>query len=136
MTERRYFNVSNGNAKYNEITAMWEIDFPDEFYRSANPNKCVTILGVYYWGDLVGELHPSDWVALHSPTLANGKPQELNNFITLAQYPAANWTKRYTISTREQKLIFDFRFRSESFNKGDPARELFDQFILELELYY
>lgn len=136
MTERRYFNVSNGNAKYNETTAMWEIDFPDEFYRSANPNKCVTILGVYYWGDLVGELNPSDWVSLHSPTLANGKPQEMNNYITLAQYPAANWTKRYTIGSREQKMIFDFRYRSEGFKKGEPSRELFDQFIIEMELFY
>ena len=135
MTQRRYFNVANKNCRYNESAEMWEIDFPHEFYTSSNPDKKIIILGAFYWGDL-NPLDYNEWVSLHSPTIANGKPQELNNYITMCQYPSANWTKEYKIGTYEKTLQFDFRKRSEGYQKRGWAVEIADQFVLELELIY
>ena len=135
MTERRYFTVTHKNATYNETQHTWEIDFPHDFYISANPEKKVVILGIYYLSGL-NEAGYDNWVSLHSKTLANGKPQEVNNYITLAQYPAPNWTKDYSIRTHEQKFEFEFRFVSTGFNKRAYFDEISDQFIIEMELIY
>lgn len=135
MTERRYFTVSNINATYNSTKHMWEIDLPHDFYISRHPDKRIVILGIYYSSTLSTAGY-DNWVSLHSPTLANGKPQELNNYITLAQYPSPNWTKSYPIRNREQKFEFDFRFVSAGFVKRVEFDEMSDEFIIEMELIY
>lgn len=135
--KRRYFTIASGidNCQYNTTTWMWEVPFPEDFYLSTHPNKHVVVLGVYYWGN-ISQADSNDWVGFHSPTLCNGKPSDINYFITLSQYPASNWSKEYPISTQEKILQFDFRFRSKAFKKDYYSREIIDQFIIEMELFY
>ena len=131
---RRYLNITAKNSFYNEVTGLYEIDFPIEFIRSSN-EKRIIVLGVFYLGNIKA-VDPDDWVSLHSPTLANGTPQEIDNYITMAQYPSANWVKEYKIDTKDQKFLFEFRHLSDGFNKQSVAKAMTEQFVIELELIW
>ena len=85
MSQYTYFNVTHLNAKFNNANYMWEIDLPEWFTNSSNPNKAIELIGFYYLGSLLEE-GIEDRISLHSPTLTDGRFQQLDHFITLSQY--------------------------------------------------
>ena len=135
MTNSTYFAVTTSNATYNSNTKMWEIDLPQWFVNSDDKNKAIEILGFYYYGALMEETNYERFT-LHSPTLTDGRYHQLDHFITLSQFTTTSWSKRYPISSKPQKFIFQFR----NFNQGlvldngiIPESQLF---LIEMNLIY
>ena len=135
MSQSTYFNVTQLNAKFNNTTNMWEIDLPQWFTNSSDPNKAIELIGFYYIGSLL-EDGVEDRIALHSPTLTDGRFQQLDHFITLSQYTSSAWSKRYEIKNKPQKFQFQFRsFRKHLIEDYNPLPES-QIFMIEMNLFY
>ena len=129
-----YFVITHSNSTFNRHTMYWEIDFPEWFTNSMNDKKII-LLGFYYYGGL-GEDLSNDKFSLHSPTLTDGKYQQIDHFITLSQYTVTAWSKEYRITSKAQKFQFQFRSMNEAFEPNTNPLPESRRFLIEMILIY
>lgn len=137
MSEHTYFVITCLNSVFDENLNMWYIDLPHFFTTSIHDEKYIKLLGFQYF-DSNGNLDPTK--TLHSETLCDGNYSQLNYFITMAMYTSTGWSKEYKITTKPQRLYFQFRSYSESIIKSSNCDEEniqpHERFVIETELIY